>query len=301
MVLRNAMNIILVNVELIIKAKMCINQSVSSWIYCCLITPSRRSITCWRRFDTWLIIPFKGFLSESISILLLYPPLLSSILSLKCSRLISKFHLPISVTMSLLHTLKILLVIVQETQLMINIPPFWVKLMSLFFINIIVVISFFDIVASFFPNNFSAFVIEHPFFGNSIDSEIVPVGLLLLRNGLSSFVLASIVLVIVFSYHFPIWPNLWWTHKALADIGTLYTFAVKVLVNWIKKELLSENLNMSSKGSLLKFIRSPKNGSEPRPPKPIIIWSICLKGSILWNLWIWPSFLCLRLLLLTLI
>lgn len=30
MVLRNAMNIILVNVELIIKAKMCINQSVSS-------------------------------------------------------------------------------------------------------------------------------------------------------------------------------------------------------------------------------------------------------------------------------
>ena len=131
----------------------------------------------------------------------------------------------------LISPLYVLLMPVQKLHFIIGPSPVVVELLTFFLINIVVVICFLDMVPSLLFNYFSAFIIQHTLFGNSVYSLVIFIGLVLLRNGVSALVFTHIILKIIFFVYFAIRTNFRWTNKGLAYVRTLFPFIMDILVS----------------------------------------------------------------------
>lgn len=114
---------------------------------------------------------------------------------------------------------------------MVCLLPIRIKSFSLFFINIIIMISLLKVVSIFLSYNFSSLVVKHPFFGNSVNSWTIFIGLLLLRDSISIFMFSHAILKIILSNYFAVRPHFAWTDVALAYIWACWTFAMHIFVN----------------------------------------------------------------------
>ena len=96
------------------------------------------------------------------------------------------------------------LMAIQEPEISINSPPLVVEMTSFFFINIIVMIGFFNIAANFLFYNFASLIIKHSFLCDTIHPLIIFICLLFLGNCISTFMFSHIVFKVVFSVHFTV-------------------------------------------------------------------------------------------------
>lgn len=93
---------------------------------------------------------------------------------------------------------------------------------------------FLNVIASLFPYDFAASVIQHPLLSNTVESVSVAVGLLLLRNCLPSSMFAHVILVIVFPEDLPVGSHHRRTHEALADVRAFDASAVHIFMDYDK-------------------------------------------------------------------
>lgn len=103
--------------------------------------------------------------------------------------------------------LQVPLMIFQELHILVSPPPVIVKSGGFLFINIIVMHGLLHIIASLLSHDFTPAVVEHSLFGDAVEPISVAVGLLLLRYGLPTSMLAHIVLVVVLSDDLPVRPH----------------------------------------------------------------------------------------------
>jgi len=119
-------------------------------------------------------------------------------------------------------------------------------------IDVIVVISFFLFVTSFFTNYFSSFIIEHSFFCDSFYSVTIFISLLFLRDCMPTFVLPSTVLEITLLFHLSIRSHYRTAHKSLAHIASLLSPSLQIFMMIRKLHHISERIASSSKEIIMK-------------------------------------------------
>lgn len=124
-----------------------------------------------------------------------------------------------------------LLVVLQEFGLTIDSAPVIVELADLFFVNIVVMVGLLDVVANFLLDDLAAPVVEHPFLGDAVQALVVFVGLLFLRDGVPSLILAHVILEIVLSVDFAIGSHFGGAHVSLAHEGSLPIVLVHILMD----------------------------------------------------------------------
>lgn len=114
--------------------------------------------------------------------------------------------------------LQILLMALQKLEFLVSPPPILIKPSCLSLIQIVVVVGdLFSLVASLLPDDLPALVVEHPLLCYFAHPVVVFVGLLLLGDGLSVFVLACAVLEVTVVFQFAVG-----THRGGADVGLAY-------------------------------------------------------------------------------
>lgn len=141
-------------------------------------------------------------------------------------RLISQLHLP-----GLIDLLNIPLMVFQKAHVMICLSPFIIKLLSLLFIYIIIMIGFFNVTTNFLSDNLSAFVIKHSLLGYSVDALIIFIGLLLLRYCVPSSMFSRVILEIVLLNYFAIRSYFGRTYETLHHIRSLGSSFMQSFMN----------------------------------------------------------------------
>jgi len=142
------------------------------------------------------------------------------------SGFVSYLHLP-----RFLWALQVFLMILSKTKAIIYLLPLWIKLLCIIFINIEIMISLLNVWSFLFTHNLSTFIIKHSLFSYAINSLIIFIRLLFLRNCFPSFILTHAIFIIVLSHHFTIGTHFRWTDKTLANIRSLVSFAMNVFMH----------------------------------------------------------------------
>lgn len=96
------------------------------------------------------------------------------------------------------------------------------------FLNIVVVVGLLYLVSFLFFHYLMSTIIQHSLLGDPLNSLIVLVGLLFLRNSLSILILPCTIFKVGLLLNFTIWAHLGRTHKSLADIGAFLSRAMKI-------------------------------------------------------------------------
>lgn len=109
--------------------------------------------------------------------------------------------------------------------------PIIIKFISFFFINIIIMISFLIIIPYFLLHYFSASIIKHSLFCNSINPCCIFICLLFLWYGVSLTMLSHVVLKIILSDNLSIWAYFWGTYETLHHEWTLVTITMHVFMD----------------------------------------------------------------------
>lgn len=102
--------------------------------------------------------------------------------------------------------LQVLLVPVEELHIVVRLPPIIIELGALLLVDVVVVVCFLNLSTSFFPYYFSTFVVQHSLLRYPVDSQVVFVRLVLLRDGVTALVFPHVILEIVLPVHLPIGP-----------------------------------------------------------------------------------------------
>ena len=102
--------------------------------------------------------------------------------------------------------LQVLLVPVEELHIVVRLPPIVIELGALLLVDVVVVVCFLNLSTSFFPYYFSTFVVQHSLLRYPVDSQVVFVRLVLLRDGVTALVFPHVILEIVLPVHLPIGP-----------------------------------------------------------------------------------------------
>lgn len=217
------------------------NRSILShiWVYWALC-PFRVSAIC-----NWAYLWF------SISLTMLNLLVLRPIISLLSVCFIAQSPVFWLLTSELF---QVSLMIFKKPHLVIMLPPIRVEPPRLLLINIIVMVSFLNIITNFLFNNFPPLIVQHSLLSNPIDSRAVLVCLLLLRNSIPSFVLSHIIFKVVLSDYFTIRTHFWRADEALANVGTGDTFLVHIFMG------IRELKHIFEWVSAAEFHHSPKEG-----------------------------------------
>ena len=102
--------------------------------------------------------------------------------------------------------LQVLLVPVEELHIVVRLPPIVIELGALLLVDVVVVVCFLNLSTSFFPYYFSTFDVQHSLLRYPVDSQVVFVRLVLLRDGVTALVFPHVILEIVLPVHLPIGP-----------------------------------------------------------------------------------------------
>lgn len=149
---------------------------------------------------------------------------------LKLGGLISQLKLP-GLWPSILQSPHVTVILINEIQFFIDTFPWLMELRCFFFVNIVVMIGLLNVITSFFFDNFMSLIIKHSLFSDSFDSIVIFVGLLFLRDCLSIFVLTSRILEVALGIDFSVGSHCWTTYKSLADVRSLLTTPVSLLMH----------------------------------------------------------------------
>ena len=135
--------------------------------------------------------------------------------------------------------------ILQEFQIWVNLSPVCIKFLRFFFINVIIMVSFFNILAYFFPNYFSTPIVEHSLFSYSVYPLVVFISLLSLRDSITLPMFSHVIFEIFLPFDFAIRTNSSRAGKALKHICSFGSSVSNIFMNLIMRKIPLEKLNIS--------------------------------------------------------